>query len=46
MQGAVGINSGRDLKLARRLMQANVPVDPDRICDPAIRVQDLLKKIS
>jgi 3-phenylpropionate/trans-cinnamate dioxygenase ferredoxin reductase component len=43
MQGAVGINSGRDLKLARRLMQANVPVDPDRICDPAIRVQDLLK---
>jgi 3-phenylpropionate/trans-cinnamate dioxygenase ferredoxin reductase component len=46
MQGAVGINSGRDLKLARRLMQANVPVDSDRICDPAIRLQDLVKKIS
>ena len=33
MEGAVAMNSGRDLKLVRRLMQAKVPVDPDRISD-------------
>jgi 3-phenylpropionate/trans-cinnamate dioxygenase ferredoxin reductase component len=43
LDGAVGINSGRDVKLVRRLMQTNVPVDPDRISDSSIRLQDLLK---
>ncbi len=43
LDGAVGINSGRDIKLVRRLMQTNVPVDPDRISDSSIRLQDLLK---
>ena len=43
LDGAGGINSGRDVKLVRRLMQTNVPVDPDRISDTSIRLQDLLK---
>jgi 3-phenylpropionate/trans-cinnamate dioxygenase ferredoxin reductase component len=43
LSGAVGINSGRDVKLVRRLMQTNMPVDPDRISDSSIRLQDLLK---
>lgn len=43
LDGAVGINSGRDVKLVRRLMQTGIPVDPDRIRDPSVRLQDLLK---
>jgi 3-phenylpropionate/trans-cinnamate dioxygenase ferredoxin reductase subunit len=43
LEGAVGMNSGRDLKLVRRLMQAKVPVDPERISDASVRFQDLLK---
>jgi hypothetical protein len=43
IEGAVGMNSGRDLKFVRRLMQARVVVDPERISDPSVRLQDLLK---
>jgi 3-phenylpropionate/trans-cinnamate dioxygenase ferredoxin reductase subunit len=43
IEGAVGMNSGRDLKFVRRLMQARVAVDPERISDPSVRLQDLLK---
>jgi 3-phenylpropionate/trans-cinnamate dioxygenase ferredoxin reductase subunit len=44
LEGAVGMNAGRDLKLARRLMQAQVPVDPDRIADASVRLQTLLPR--
>lgn len=43
LQGAVGMNSGRDLKFVRRLMQARASVDPGHISDASIRLQDLLK---
>jgi 3-phenylpropionate/trans-cinnamate dioxygenase ferredoxin reductase subunit len=42
--GAAAFNAGRDLKLLRRAMQAGVAVDPDRLADPATRLQDLLKR--
>ncbi len=41
--GAAAFNAGRDLKLLRRAMQAGVAVDPERLADPATRLQDLLK---
>ncbi len=44
IEGAVAMNSGRDLKLVRRLMQAKVPVDPDRISDASVRLQTLLPR--
>ena len=42
--GAAAFNAGRDLKLLRRAMQAGIAVDPDRLADPATRLQDLLKR--
>jgi 3-phenylpropionate/trans-cinnamate dioxygenase ferredoxin reductase subunit len=41
--GAAAFNAGRDLKLLRRAMQAGVAVAPDRLADPATKLQDLLK---
>ena len=41
--GAAAVNSGRDMRIIRRLMQAGKPVDPAKLMDPAVKLQDLLK---
>jgi 3-phenylpropionate/trans-cinnamate dioxygenase ferredoxin reductase subunit len=43
IDGAAAINSARDVRFVRRLMAAGKPVDPDRLVDPAVKLQDLLK---
>lgn len=42
--GTVGINAGRDMRFARRLMMADTPLAAAKLADPAIRLQDLLPK--
>jgi len=43
ISGAAAVNSGRDVRVIRRLMQSGKPVDPAKLIDPAIKLQDLLK---
>ena len=43
IDGAAAIDQGRDIRFARRLMQANKPIDPDRLADPGVKLQTLLK---
>jgi 3-phenylpropionate/trans-cinnamate dioxygenase ferredoxin reductase subunit len=37
------VNSPRDLRFAKRLMQIGRPIDPARLADPAVTLQDLAK---
>lgn len=43
IEGAAAINSARDVRFVRRLMAAGRPLDPARLADPAVKLQDLLK---
>lgn len=43
IDGAAAVNSGRDVRIIRRLMQAGKAVDPAKLVDPAVKLQDLLK---
>jgi len=43
IDGAAAVNSGRDVRIIRRLMQAGKTVDPAKLTDPAVKLQDLLK---
>ena len=40
--GVNAVNAPKDIAVARRLMAANVAVDPQRICDPAVPLRSLL----
>ncbi|MBL8835325.1 MAG: FAD-dependent oxidoreductase [Alphaproteobacteria bacterium] len=41
--GAAAFNAGRDLRFVRRMMQLRVAVAPERLADPQVKLQDLLK---
>ena len=41
--GAAAFNAGRDLRFVRRMMQQRIAVEPARLADPAVKLQDLLK---
>ena len=43
IDGAAAMNNGRDVRFARRLMQAEKIVDPARLADPSVKLQALLK---
>jgi 3-phenylpropionate/trans-cinnamate dioxygenase ferredoxin reductase subunit len=43
IDGAAAVNNGRDVRIVRRLMQAGKIIDPARLTDPAVKLQDLLK---
>lgn len=43
IDGAAAINSPRDIRFARRLMQAEKIVDPEALADPAVKLQALLR---
>lgn len=43
IDGAAAINSGRDVRFVRRLMQAGKVVDRAQLADPAVKLQGLLK---
>ena len=43
INGAAAINLGRDIRFARRLMQADKTVDPGQLADPEVKLQALLK---
>lgn len=43
INGAAAVNAARDVRFVRRLVQAAKPVDPTRLADPAVKLQDLLK---
>ncbi len=43
IDGAAAINSPRDIRFARRLMQAEKIVDPAALADPAVKLQALLR---
>jgi 3-phenylpropionate/trans-cinnamate dioxygenase ferredoxin reductase subunit len=42
--GTIGINAGRDMRFARRLMTANAPLAATKLADPGTRLQDLVPK--
>jgi 3-phenylpropionate/trans-cinnamate dioxygenase ferredoxin reductase component len=44
IEGAVAVNQGRDLRFARRLMQAGVTVTAAELKDPSVKLQALLKR--
>ena len=41
--GAIAINNPRDLRFAKRLMQAGKQVAVDQLTDPSVKMQALLK---
>ena len=43
IDGAVAVNNGRDLRMAKRLMTASKQVSADDLADPDIKLQTLLK---
>jgi len=43
IEAVAAINSPRDLRFAKRLLQVNKPVDPARLADTAVTLQDLAK---
>ena len=43
IDGAAAINNPRDIRFARRLMQARKTVDPEALADPAVKLQALLR---
>ena len=43
IEAVAAINSPRDLRFAKRLLQINKPVDAARLADPAVTLQDLAK---
>ena len=43
IEGAAAINSPREMRLARRMMQAGKVLDPAVLADPEVRLQALLK---
>ena len=43
IEAVAAINSPRDLRFAKRLMQINKPIDPQRLADTAVTLQDLAK---
>ena len=42
--GAVAVNQGRDIRFARRLMQAGASVTAAELADPSVKLQALLKR--
>lgn len=43
IEAVAAINSPRELRFAKRLMQMNKPIDRARLADPAVSLQDLAK---
>ena len=43
IDGAAAINNPRDIRFAKRLMQARKTVDPAALADPAVKLQALLR---
>lgn len=46
IEAVVAINAARDLSIARRLIQRGIAVSPERLADPATRLDALLKAAS
>jgi 3-phenylpropionate/trans-cinnamate dioxygenase ferredoxin reductase subunit len=46
IEGAVGINAGRDMRFVRRLMTAGQPVAAAALANPATKIQDLLRAVA
>ena len=44
IEGAVAVNQGRDIRVARRLMQAGATVTAAELADPSVKLQALLKR--
>jgi 3-phenylpropionate/trans-cinnamate dioxygenase ferredoxin reductase component len=43
LQAAISVNNPRDIKVAKRLMERDIAIDPKRLADPATKLQTLLK---
>jgi len=43
VEAVAAVNSPRDLRFAKRLMQIDKPIDPQRLADTAVTLQDLAK---
>jgi 3-phenylpropionate/trans-cinnamate dioxygenase ferredoxin reductase subunit len=43
IEAVAAVNSPRDLRFAKRLMQIDQPIDPARLADTAVTLQDLAK---
>ncbi len=43
LEGAAALNNPRDIRFAKRLMQAEKSVDPAALTDPAVKLQTLLR---
>jgi 3-phenylpropionate/trans-cinnamate dioxygenase ferredoxin reductase component len=43
IEAVAAVNSPRDLRFAKRLMQINKPINKARLADPAVTLQDLAK---
>lgn len=43
IEAVAAVNSPRDLRFAKRLMQIDKPIDPARLADTAVTLQDLAK---
>jgi 3-phenylpropionate/trans-cinnamate dioxygenase ferredoxin reductase subunit len=44
LEAVIAVNNGRDIKIARRLMEQRKPVTAGELADPGLRLQDLLKR--
>jgi len=44
VRGAYGFNAGSEISATTRLIQRNVPVDPDRLADTASPLRDLIRR--
>jgi NADPH-dependent 2,4-dienoyl-CoA reductase/sulfur reductase-like enzyme len=42
--GAAGVNTGRDVRFCRRLIQAGVSASPAELADPTVKLQALAKR--
>ncbi len=42
VKGAFAIDAARDIKITKRLVQHSIPVDPERLSDPGVKLQKLL----
>lgn len=44
LTAAIGLNSARDLRFAKNIIQAQINVTPDDLANPSIKLQDLAKR--
>lgn len=44
LTAAIGLNSPRDLRFAKNIIQAQIDVTPDELANPAVKLQDIAKR--